>query len=886
MNASFPKLTQRKFFLHTGASKTGTTALQEICVQNHQRLLDGGVWYPLLDGGNEYKQQWLTEVFLTGNRAAFELYLQRMEAACPVECHTIFLSSEGLSYHFQRFPAKGHQLFKEFIRLFNPHCLFVTRPRDEFLVSLYKQAIINPRMAIAREYATDDTFEQWSARPYMRNLSSPKFLPERFQAYFGSDRYTELGYTQDITKRLLTIVLGSEAPVDWEPASRANVSLSTAEAELVRLLNGVRLDNDTKAGLIARFKCRRLGQDVPCQPDDQIARLVAALSAIDTRLAQSSSNFTVTSGEVETVKRALLAELSPGPMVTPIATADTVHDEAPARVLFACVADDSHKYMVQAVRLVESLRWFGGRLADAPFLVGMIEHEVPDYSARLKELGATVQVIPRFSPLHGPSNKLSMIEWVLTSVPPDSYDVLVLLDCDTVIVQDPSAWLAGGALRAKMADASTIPHAAFQAIFEHFGVPMPSSAYRTNPGDQATIWYCNAGVLSFPREVLQALGPRWLSWNRRLLDALHVLGPHRFFCEQASLSLAFAEEEVPFAELPLEMNYPMHFSAEQMPRMKVPVDPVLVHYHDRLTPDGLLPPGPNPACQMRVAAYNARVRLERRRHFDGWLFWNFHYAHADAPKWGSIIDSGGTEAEYKRDLLKHVMVCDQPTTILDVGCGNLYVGSVLPAAGYTGIDISSAIVDVNRERYPERRFECIDFLAPDHTAQKTEAVVCLDVLSHIASAHQYQEFVRRLLEATERVGIVAGYEAPPENPGDITFFHEPLSRTLARYGAHSLQPIGRYSGGTVIWRYGAFGTSTLSPMDMSGQSRLFVDDAIQSPLDSDAEVLRRQIANQQEIIESQSETITQLLGSTSWKITASLRALMTRTRQFARKPSK
>jgi hypothetical protein len=234
--------------------------------------------------------------------------------------------------------------------------------------------------------------------------------------------------------------------------------------------------------------------------------------------------------------------------------------------------------------------------------------------------------------------------------------------------------------------------------------------------------------------------------------------------------------------------------------------------------------------------------------------------------------------------------------VLDVGCGDQYVSSALSAEGYLGLDISAAVITKNRALYPERRFKCVDFSAAGAAIPTSEAVVCLDVLIHLDTSETYQTFVQRLVEATERVGIVAGYEAAPEYQSDMIFFHEPLSETLRRYGAHSLQQVGGYSRDTVIWRFGT-GDSPLEPIDLTGRSLMFSEapdpEALFGLTNKRAQpLIEQQSLDQQRIITDQLRTIAaqdhqiaELLNSTSWKLTAPLRRIVTLTRHLKRKLS-
>lgn len=278
----------------------------------------------------------------------------------------------------------------------------------------------------------------------------------------------------------------------------------------------------------------------------------------------------------------LEGELSPAIVPMPVSGV--------GRVLMGCVADNHVKYLSQALRLLQSVRWFGGGMAGVDFLVCVVETAEAYYLREFERLGALVRFVAPFSSLHPHSNKLRLLE-----VPGiDAYDTVILLDCDTVVLQDPWPFLDGAAFQAKMADWPSIPRGVLDRLFRHFDLGSPREDYRCNPSGRPTIWYCNAGVLVFPREALSRLAPAWRYFNMALIDRLDLLESYSFYCDQASLSLAFASESVPFRELPLSMNFPTHFERLcALPAMQA-CDPVILHYHNRIDPNGYLASVPCP----------------------------------------------------------------------------------------------------------------------------------------------------------------------------------------------------------------------------------------------------------------------------------------------------
>src|SRR3954454_15005329 len=111
------------------------------------------------------------------------------------------------------------------------------------------------------------------------------------------------------------------------------------------------------------------------------------------------------------------------------------HDGSPPRLLLACVAENRADFRSKVENLLLSRAAFGGQLRDAPFVVCVVDRVDAATRRAYEDLGATVRTVP---PLgldgHGLANKLRMFDLAED----DPFDVLLGLDCDTVIVGDAS----------------------------------------------------------------------------------------------------------------------------------------------------------------------------------------------------------------------------------------------------------------------------------------------------------------------------------------------------------------------------------------------------------------------------------------------------------------
>jgi hypothetical protein len=124
-------------------------------------------------------------------------------------------------------------------------------------------------------------------------------------------------------------------------------------------------------------------------------------------------------------------------------------------LLIGCVAEATPPFLDQALRLLRSVRWFGGMVRDADFVVCVVGDRIDAAFRKLFEaLNAEIQFVERFSEKHPQSNKLRFLEIEKAF----GADRIVLLDCDTIVVRDPSPFLRASHFQAKIADVPTIPH--------------------------------------------------------------------------------------------------------------------------------------------------------------------------------------------------------------------------------------------------------------------------------------------------------------------------------------------------------------------------------------------------------------------------------------------
>lgn len=117
----------------------------------------------------------------------------------------------------------------------------------------------------------------------------------------------------------------------------------------------------------------------------------------------------------------------------------------------------------------------------------------------------------------------------------------------------------------------------------------------------------------------------------------------------------------------------------------------------------------------------------------------------------------------------------QKGPILEVGCGSGWMSQALqPYGPVVGIDLSSAAIDIARQRCPEARFVCGDFLA-EELSGPFRVVVTADTLAHVADQPGFVDRVAQLLAPGGLFVLMTqnsyAYErsawVPPPAPGQI-----------------------------------------------------------------------------------------------------------------------
>jgi len=282
--------------------------------------------------------------------------------------------------------------------------------------------------------------------------------------------------------------------------------------------------------------------------------------------------------------------------------------QPPRAVVLVTVVDRDERFVLQAARLLLSLRWFGGTLAHAAFVLCSIGELDREWVSFFRRHGASVHCCSPFDPSQPniTSNKLRGLE----APGLDQFEQIVLIDCDTLIVQDSSRFCVVDGVGIKIADHATVSDEKLRRALEALGIPVPERTFDYDLVDAKTFGYFNSGVVIVARDWLRPLSDRWSESCRRLLELEQTLELPAHFVEQSALCATVAGLDIPLTILPASMNLPVHLGARGYVRSYASIDPQIIHYHWLSDDQGYVTSVPLKMAQLRIDCFNARLRAE------------------------------------------------------------------------------------------------------------------------------------------------------------------------------------------------------------------------------------------------------------------------------------
>ena len=448
---------------------------------------------------------------------------------------------------------------------------------------------------------------------------------------------------------------------------------------------------------------------------------------------------------------------------------------------FSCVVDSSFKLQMQAQILVASLV----KLAGVPgqnIIVHAVAGLDPDFTSWLQSLGVVVEPVQPFAG-HRYCNKLAQLGTPSAAGRP----FIVMMDCDTAAT-GPIRWPRPRRVSAKRVDTAAPPQTFLANIFAAAQLGEPQwvdSDFLPGPEDRRTDRNnCNGGVYVIERSFLAVLAPVWRRWARWCIENRTLFGPYDAHIDQVSLAMAARELNIEIEPLDRACNMPTHLGLAP----EFDLDAQVLHYHGHIDERLLLRATGLPRVDAAIRRVNECLEDVRRGAFLNSIFFGARYEVF--PQLGSGVGSQGGNLEYKRRLLRE-LVRDSSQSVIDIGCGDLAVSSSLPVREYVGIDIAASAIEAARRLRPD--WEFLAGNAAEFPLTPRDVVICLDVLIHQPTYAQYRKLAEHLCELTRDTLIVGAYDCDPAFTSPITFYYEPITRTLAECGEFSeVSVVGRY----------------------------------------------------------------------------------------------
>jgi hypothetical protein len=287
----------------------------------------------------------------------------------------------------------------------------------------------------------------------------------------------------------------------------------------------------------------------------------------------------------------------------------------------SCVAENRPDWYRQVENLAITLRNFGGRLASAQFVAHFVGGVDDVQGQLLRELGAELRAVTAYPAPKPTTNKLRMFEHFARN---SDAELLIALDCDTVIVGDLLDEAVPGAVAAVGARRSPLNADEWTRLLARLALPLSSTpTLMISTGEAVPVPYVNSGVLMVPRCHAEALVTGWTEYVDRFAAEARsgCREPWtKYFMDQVALTCAFLDRNIPVEIMGRHINVPTAvddaarleraeaLSEGHVERVKV------LHYHRHITKDGrLLPTDKGSPLNHVIDRVNSVVQSRARR---------------------------------------------------------------------------------------------------------------------------------------------------------------------------------------------------------------------------------------------------------------------------------
>jgi 2-polyprenyl-3-methyl-5-hydroxy-6-metoxy-1,4-benzoquinol methylase len=477
----------------------------------------------------------------------------------------------------------------------------------------------------------------------------------------------------------------------------------------------------------------------------------------------------------------------------------------PGSVAFSCVVDHDSFLLAQCFIWLNCLLEIQSVPPENVFVhhPGVIR---ADFAVWLKSRGINLIQVKPYDPRSPHCNKLRQ----LATFAKNEFDRVFLMDCDTAWVGQsplPNISLAAG----KIVDLSRPPEAILTTIFREAGLGDPQwvpVSIPTGPGAQRSDRNnLNGGFYVLAGTLIPRLNEAWCRWANWCLDHRQLLGEFAIHVDQVSFALALRELGIWADSLPIEWNYPSHQPSASLPD----VTPQILHFHRQIGPHFKIERVGLPKPDQAIDILNQRIEGFLGQQLLNSVFWDLRYRIQ--PELGSGVGSRGEHLVAKRNWLGYALGTFFHKTVVDVGCGDLEVMRTQPIKRYTGLDVSQEALALAKAKRPDWCF--MHITGGPSAFVEGDVVICLDVLIHQTKASEFDELMRRLVNAARQRLIVSGFNQPQPKAG-ICSFHRPIVAALEATGLFSeISVIGEYRDLSLVVADKHSKVSAAHPNDMT-----------------------------------------------------------------------
>lgn len=134
-------------------------------------------------------------------------------------------------------------------------------------------------------------------------------------------------------------------------------------------------------------------------------------------------------------------------------------------------------------------------------------------------------------------------------------------------------------------------------------------------------------------------------------------------------------------------------------------------------------------------------------HFSSAAYWDTRYRHGGNSGAGSY----GRLARFKAGFINAFVAANAVSDVIDLGCGDGNLLSMLSVDAYTGVDVSDTVLQRLSDRFPDHRF--VPFAAVDRVAP-ADCALSVDVIFHLVEDDVFADYMATLFAKGRRFVLI------------------------------------------------------------------------------------------------------------------------------------